>query len=159
MDTFNGETLHDITNVSLVHHGKQALRAHILFQRDTDYIAKDDAIVIIDEFTGRMMEDAVFPKAFIRPRSQEGHRSERTNPASITFQNYFRLGPNGRHDRHRDENPVNSPRSTASKSISRQTYLRSGSTKTMRSIVRQTKNTTRYWKKSGPARRRNSRSL
>src|ERR1043165_1723282 len=49
-------SLYDIHNVSLVHHGNQALRAHKLFARDTDYIVKDDKIVIIDEFTGRMME-------------------------------------------------------------------------------------------------------
>ena len=49
-------TLYDIHNVSLVHHANQALRAHKLFARDTEYIVKDDKIVIIDEFTGRMME-------------------------------------------------------------------------------------------------------
>ncbi|NQW01729.1 MAG: preprotein translocase subunit SecA, partial [Rhodospirillales bacterium] len=48
--------LYDIQNVSLVHHANQALRAHHMFQRDTDYIVKDDQVIIIDEFTGRMME-------------------------------------------------------------------------------------------------------
>ena len=52
MGMLGGETLYDITNVSLVHHVQQALRAHMLFQRDTDYIVKDDGIIIIDEFTG-----------------------------------------------------------------------------------------------------------
>ena len=49
-------SLFDIENVTLLHHSNQALRAHHLFQRDTDYIVKDDKVVIIDEFTGRMME-------------------------------------------------------------------------------------------------------
>src|SRR3546814_8878440 len=48
--------LYDIHNISLVHHSNQALRAHTLFQRDTDYIVKDNKVIIIDEFTGRMME-------------------------------------------------------------------------------------------------------
>ena len=82
MDMLNGETLYDITNVSLVHHVQQALRAHTLFQRDTDYIVKDDAIVIIDKFTGRMMEGRCFPKDFIRlwkPRKASPFRT-RTRP-------------------------------------------------------------------------------
>src|SRR3546814_13770237 len=48
--------LYDIQNITLVHHANQALRAHRLFARDTDYIVKDDKVVIIDEFTGRAME-------------------------------------------------------------------------------------------------------
>jgi hypothetical protein len=50
-----GESLYDIENVSVVHHVNQALRAHKLFQRDKDYIVRNDEVVIIDEFTGRMM--------------------------------------------------------------------------------------------------------
>ena len=50
-----GESLYDIENVTMVHHVQQALRAHKLFQRDRDYIVKNDEVIIIDEFTGRMM--------------------------------------------------------------------------------------------------------
>ena len=55
-----GETLYDVDNVSVVHHVTQALRAHTMFERDTDYIVKDGRVVIIDEFTGRMMEGRRF---------------------------------------------------------------------------------------------------
>ena len=96
MDMLNGETLYDITNVSMVHHVQQALRAHTLFQRDTDYIVKDDAIVIIDEFTGRMMEGRRFSEGLHQAlEAKEGVTVQNENQtlASITFQNYFRLYP------------------------------------------------------------------
>ena len=96
MDMLNGETFYDITNVSLVHHVQQALRAHTLFQRDTDYIVKDDAIVIIDEFTGRMMEGRRFSEGLHQAlEAKEGVTVQNENQtlASITFQNYFRLYP------------------------------------------------------------------
>ena len=96
MDMLNGATLYDITNVSLVHHVQQALRAHTLFQRDTDYIVKDDAIVIIDEFTGRMMEGRRFSEGLHQAlEAKEGVTVQNENQtlASITFQNYFRLYP------------------------------------------------------------------
>ncbi|RZO38859.1 MAG: preprotein translocase subunit SecA [Rhodospirillaceae bacterium] len=96
MNMLNGETLYDITNVSLVHHVQQALRAHTLFQRDTDYIVKDDAIVIIDEFTGRMMEGRRFSEGLHQAlEAKEGVTVQNENQtlASITFQNYFRLYP------------------------------------------------------------------
>src|SRR6266496_2611245 len=54
-DQLKGESLYDVENVSVVHHINQALRAHTLFQRDKDYIVRDDEVIIIDEFTGRMM--------------------------------------------------------------------------------------------------------
>ncbi|MFT5488236.1 MAG: preprotein translocase subunit SecA [Paracoccaceae bacterium] len=96
MDMLGGETLYDITNVSLVHHVQQALRAHSLFQRDTDYIVKDDAIIIIDEFTGRMMEGRRFSEGLHQAlEAKEGVTVQNENQtlASITFQNYFRLYP------------------------------------------------------------------
>ncbi|CAN0566160.1 unnamed protein product, partial [Laminaria digitata] len=96
LDMLGGETLYDITNVSLVHHVQQALRAHMLFQRDTDYIVKDDAIVIIDEFTGRMMEGRRFSEGLHQAlEAKEGVTVQNENQtlASITFQNYFRLYP------------------------------------------------------------------
>ena len=96
MDMLGGAGLYDITNVSLVHHVQQALRAHTLFQRDTDYIVKDDAIVIIDEFTGRMMEGRRFSEGLHQAlEAKEGVTVQHENQtlASITFQNYFRLYP------------------------------------------------------------------
>ena len=96
MNMLNGATLYDITNVSLVHHVQQALRAHTLFQRDTDYIVKDDAIVIIDEFTGRMMEGRRFSEGLhqaLEAKENVTVQNENQTLASITFQNYFRLYP------------------------------------------------------------------
>src|SRR5580692_9186120 len=87
-------TLYDIHNVSLVHHVNQALRAHKLFARDTDYIVKDDKIVIIDEFTGRMMEGRRYSEGLHQAlEAKEGVtvQPENVTLASITFQNYFRL--------------------------------------------------------------------
>jgi preprotein translocase subunit SecA len=89
-------TLYDIHNVSLVHHVNQALRAHKLFARDTDYIVKDDKIIIIDEFTGRMMEGRRYSEGLHQAlEAKEGVTVQNENQtlASITFQNYFRLYP------------------------------------------------------------------
>ncbi|MCW2245884.1 preprotein translocase subunit SecA [Azospirillum fermentarium] len=88
--------LYDIQNVALVHHAQQALRAHMLFQRDKDYIVKDDKVVIIDEFTGRMMEGRRYSEGLHQAlEAKEGVTIQRENQtlASITFQNYFRLYP------------------------------------------------------------------
>ncbi len=88
--------LFDIQNVSLLHHANQALRAHKLFQRDTDYIVKDDKVVIIDEFTGRMMEGRRYSEGLHQAlEAKEGVTIQQENQtlASITFQNYFRLYP------------------------------------------------------------------
>src|SRR5579864_1873460 len=89
-------TLYDIHNVSLVHHVNQALRAHKLFARDTDYIVRDDKVVIIDEFTGRMMEGRRYSEGLHQAlEAKEGVTIQNENQtlASITFQNYFRLYP------------------------------------------------------------------
>jgi preprotein translocase subunit SecA len=89
-------TLYDIHNVSLVHHANQALRAHKLFARDTDYIVRDDKVVIIDEFTGRMMEGRRYSEGLHQAlEAKEGVTIQNENQtlASITFQNYFRLYP------------------------------------------------------------------
>ncbi|MBV9015246.1 MAG: preprotein translocase subunit SecA, partial [Alphaproteobacteria bacterium] len=89
-------SLYDIHNVSLVHHVNQALRAHKLFALDTDYIAKDDKIVIIDEFTGRMMEGRRYSEGLHQAlEAKEGVTVQNENQtlASITFQNYFRMYP------------------------------------------------------------------
>ncbi len=88
--------LYDITNVALVHHANQALRAHKLFTRDIDYMVKNDKVVIIDEFTGRMMEGRRYSEGLHQAlEAKEGVRIENENQtlASITFQNYFRLYP------------------------------------------------------------------
>ncbi|MBM3572412.1 MAG: preprotein translocase subunit SecA, partial [Alphaproteobacteria bacterium] len=89
-------SLYDIHNISLVHHSNQALRAHKLFQRDTDYIVKAGKIVIIDEFTGRMMEGRRYSEGLHQAlEAKEGVEVQMENQtlASITFQNYFRLYP------------------------------------------------------------------
>ena len=95
-DFLQGAGFYDIANVSLVHHVNQALRAHLLFERDTDYIVKDGRIVIIDEFTGRMMEGRRFSEGLHQAlEAKEGVEVQAENQtlASITFQNYFRLYP------------------------------------------------------------------
>jgi len=92
----SSESLYDIQNVSLVHHVNQALRAHKLFQRDTDYIVKDDKVVIIDEFTGRMMEGRRYSEGLhqaLEAKENATIQHENQTLASITFQNYFRLYP------------------------------------------------------------------
>ncbi|HEX4890867.1 MAG TPA: preprotein translocase subunit SecA [Alphaproteobacteria bacterium] len=89
-----GTSLYDIENISLVHHINQALRAHILFQRDRDYIVKNGKVIIIDEFTGRMMEGRRYSDGLHQAlEAKEKVRIEAENQtlASITFQNYFRL--------------------------------------------------------------------
>jgi len=91
-----GGSLYDIQYVSLVHHLNQALRAHKLFQRDTDYIVKNNAVIIIDEFTGRMMEGRRFSDGLHQAlEAKEGVKIQQENQtlASVTFQNYFRLYP------------------------------------------------------------------
>jgi preprotein translocase subunit SecA len=89
-------TLYDIHNISYVHHVNQALRAHKLFARDTDYIVKDDKIVIIDEFTGRMMEGRRYSEGLhqaLEAKESVTVQNENQTLASITFQNYFRMYP------------------------------------------------------------------
>jgi len=89
-------SLFDIENVGLLHHANQALRAHKLFQRDTDYIVKDGKVVIIDEFTGRMMEGRRYSEGLhqaLEAKESVPIQQENQTLASITFQNYFRLYP------------------------------------------------------------------
>ena len=88
--------LYDIANVSIVHHVNQALRAHTLFERDVDYMVRDDKVVIIDEFTGRAMDGRRFSEGLHQAlEAKEGVEIQVENQtlASITFQNYFRLYP------------------------------------------------------------------
>jgi preprotein translocase subunit SecA len=89
-----GDNLYDAENVTIVHHVQQALRAHKLFQRDKDYIVKDDQVIIIDEFTGRMMPGRRYSEGLHQALEAKEHTSiqpENVTLASITFQNYFRL--------------------------------------------------------------------
>jgi len=89
-----GDSLYDIDNVSLVHHVQQALRAHKLFQRDRDYIIKNDDVVLIDEFTGRMMQGRRYSEGLHQALEAKEHvtiQPENQTLANITFQNYFRL--------------------------------------------------------------------
>jgi preprotein translocase subunit SecA len=91
-----GSNLYDIENTQVVHHLDQALKAVVMFKRDTDYIVKDDKIVIIDEFTGRMMEGRRWSNGLHQAvEAKEGVHIEPENQtmASITFQNYFRMYP------------------------------------------------------------------
>jgi len=88
--------MYDAINISLVHHVNQALRAHKLFNRDVDYIVKDDAVIIIDEFTGRMMEGRRFSEGLhqaLEAKEKVKVNNENQTLASITFQNYFRMYP------------------------------------------------------------------
>jgi preprotein translocase subunit SecA len=87
-------SLYDAGNVTIVHHVNQALRAHKLFQRDKDYIVRNGEVVIIDEFTGRMMPGRRYSEGLHQALEAKEHvqvQPENVTLASITFQNYFRL--------------------------------------------------------------------
>ncbi|MBB5752473.1 preprotein translocase subunit SecA [Prosthecomicrobium pneumaticum] len=89
-----GESLYDVENVTVVHHVNQALRAHRLFQRDKDYIVRNNEVVIIDEFTGRMMPGRRYSEGLHQALEAKEHvqiQPENQTLASITFQNYFRM--------------------------------------------------------------------
>jgi preprotein translocase subunit SecA len=90
----HGSNLYDIANISLLHHLNAALRAHALFRREVDYIVKNGEVVIIDEFTGRMMAGRRWSDGLHQAvEAKEGVKIQNENQtlASITFQNYFRL--------------------------------------------------------------------
>ncbi|MDM7980778.1 MAG: preprotein translocase subunit SecA [Rhizobium sp.] len=89
-----GESLYDVENVAIVHHINNALKAHKLFQRDKDYIVRNDEIVIIDEFTGRMMPGRRYSEGqhqALEAKEKVQIQPENQTLASITFQNYFRM--------------------------------------------------------------------
>jgi preprotein translocase subunit SecA len=93
-ELLEGASFYDIANVSVVHHVNQALRAHKLFHRDKDYIVKDGRVVLIDEFTGRMMEGRRLSEGLHQAIEAKEHapvQPENVTLASITFQNFFRL--------------------------------------------------------------------
>ncbi len=88
--------LYDIFNITILHHVQQSLRAHTLFARDVDYIVRQDKVVLIDEFTGRMMEGRRYSEGLHQALEAKEHvtiQPENQTLASITFQNYFRLFP------------------------------------------------------------------
>jgi preprotein translocase subunit SecA len=88
------QTLYDPESTTIVHHVNQGLRAHKLFQRDKDYIVRDGEVVLIDEFTGRMMAGRRLSDGLhqaIEAKEGVDIQPENVTLASVTFQNYFRL--------------------------------------------------------------------
>jgi preprotein translocase subunit SecA len=93
-DLLVSESLYDVENVALVHHANSALKAHKLFHKDKDYIVRNDEVVIIDEFTGRMMPGRRYSEGLhqaLEAKENVKIQPENQTLASITFQNYFRL--------------------------------------------------------------------
>ncbi|MGH9675033.1 MAG: DEAD/DEAH box helicase, partial [Bryobacteraceae bacterium] len=88
------DNLYDSANIELNHHVQQGLRAHVLYHRDKDYVVNDDQVIIVDEFTGRMMPGRRWSDGLHQAiEAKEGERIERENQtlATVTFQNYFRM--------------------------------------------------------------------
>ena len=86
--------LYDPSNIELVHHVNQALKAHVLFKRDVDYIVKDNEVIIVDEFTGRLMPGRRWSDGLhqaVEAKEDVKIASENQTLATITFQNYFRM--------------------------------------------------------------------
>ncbi|MBU3991732.1 MAG: preprotein translocase subunit SecA [Alphaproteobacteria bacterium] len=95
-ELLEGSNLYDVENTQVVHHLDQALKANVMFKRDIDYVVKDGKIIIIDEFTGRMMDGRRWSNGLHQAvEAKEGVTIEPENQtmASITFQNYFRMYP------------------------------------------------------------------
>jgi len=91
-----GENLYDFENTQVVHHLNQALRANLIYKRDTDYIVRSNKVIIIDEFTGRMMDGRRWADGLhqaVEAKEQAEIMPENQTLASITFQNFFRLYP------------------------------------------------------------------
>jgi preprotein translocase subunit SecA len=89
-----GESLYSAANIGLMHHVNAALRAHVLFRRDVEYVVKDGAVVIVDEFTGRTMPGRRWSEGLhqaVEAKEGVAIQNENQTLASITFQNYFRL--------------------------------------------------------------------
>ncbi|MBE6450263.1 MAG: preprotein translocase subunit SecA [Alphaproteobacteria bacterium] len=89
-------SLYDLNNINLVHHVEQALKAHKLFTRDVDYIVKGGKVIIVDEFTGRIMDGRRFSDGLHQALEAKEHveiQAENQTLASVTYQNYFRMYP------------------------------------------------------------------
>ena len=88
------DNLYDLANINLVHHLVQALRAHTLYHRDTDYVVNDGAVTIVDEFTGRLMPGRRWSDGLhqaVEAKERVRIREENQTLATITIQNYFRM--------------------------------------------------------------------
>ncbi len=88
------DNLYENTQIDLIHHVNQALRAHVLFKRDEEYVVKDGEVIIVDEFTGRMMPGRRFSDGLhqaLEAKEKVNIRRENQTLATITFQNYFRM--------------------------------------------------------------------
>src|SRR5262249_46048926 len=86
--------LYEAVNMEINHHVQQGLRAHVLYQRDRDYVVKDDEVIIVDEFTGRLMPGRRWSDGLHQAiEAKEGVKIQRENQtlATVTFQNYFRM--------------------------------------------------------------------
>ncbi len=95
-DLLEEGNMYDVHNVSVVHHINQGLRAHMLFTKDVDYIVQDNKVIIIDEFTGRMMDGRRYGDGLHQAIEAKEHveiQNENQTLASVTFQNYFRMYP------------------------------------------------------------------
>ncbi|WP_343098503.1 preprotein translocase subunit SecA, partial [Clostridioides difficile] len=91
---FNVDNITDISHTELYHHINQALRAHVIMKKDVDYVAKDGEIVIVDEFTGRLMFGRRYSEGLHQAiEAKEGLKIQRESKtlATVTFQNYFRM--------------------------------------------------------------------
>lgn len=94
---FNVDNITDISHTELYHHINQALRAHVIMKKDVDYVAKDGEIVIVDEFTGRLMFGRRYSEGLHQAiEAKEGLKIQRESKtlATVTFQNYFRMYKN-----------------------------------------------------------------
>ena len=103
-ELLQGDSLYDIENITLVHHVNQALRAHKLFQRDRDYIVKDDQVIIIDEFTGRMMPGRRYSEGLHQALEAKEHAAIQPENQTLGFRNLPKLLPALRQARRNDRN-------------------------------------------------------
>ena len=90
----NSGSLFDLEQIEILHHVNQALKAHVLFQRDVDYVVQDGQVVIVDEFTGRTMPGRRYSEGLHQALEAKEHvkiENENQTLATITFQNYFRM--------------------------------------------------------------------
>ena len=93
-EAFNVKNLYDINNTALVHHVSQALRANYFMSRDVDYVVQDDEVIIVDQFTGRLMKGRAFSEGLhqaIEAKEGVSINNETKTLATITFQNLFRM--------------------------------------------------------------------
>src|SRR5699024_6940538 len=91
---FNIENLFDLKHVTLTHHINQALRAHVAMHRDMDYVIEEEEVVIVDQFTGRLMKGRRYSDGLhqaIQAKEELHIQNESMTLASITYQNYFRM--------------------------------------------------------------------